>query len=61
MRRECGSGSGSDANDCVFKIIPKFAKKPRIISFIGAYPGQTMGSLSREIKHRQGFWGSRVL
>lgn len=38
--------SGSDANDCVFKIIPKYAGKPRIISFIGAYHGQTMGSLS---------------
>ncbi|MCW3992516.1 MAG: aspartate aminotransferase family protein [Candidatus Bathyarchaeota archaeon] len=38
--------SGSDANDCVFKIMPKYAGKPRIISFIGAYHGQTMGSLS---------------
>lgn len=38
--------SGSDANDCVFKIMPKYAGKPRIVSFIGAYHGQTMGSLS---------------
>jgi len=38
--------SGSDANECVFKILPKYANKPRFISFIGAYHGQTMGALS---------------
>ncbi|MCD6429029.1 MAG: aminotransferase class III-fold pyridoxal phosphate-dependent enzyme, partial [Desulfurococcales archaeon] len=38
--------SGSDANDCVFKLIPYYKRKPRIISFIGAYHGQTMGSYS---------------
>jgi len=38
--------SGSDANECVFKILPKYVDKPRFISFIGAYHGQTMGALS---------------
>ena len=38
--------SGSDANDGVFKLIPYYKKKPRMISFIGAYHGQTMGSYS---------------
>jgi 4-aminobutyrate aminotransferase len=38
--------SGSDANECVFKIIPKYTGKTRFIAFIGAYHGQTMGALS---------------
>ena len=38
--------SGSDANDCVFKILPKYKKRSKILSFIGAYHGQTMGALS---------------
>ncbi len=38
--------SGSDANDGVFKLIPYYKRKPRMISFIGAYHGQTMGSYS---------------
>jgi 4-aminobutyrate aminotransferase len=36
--------SGSDANDLVFKILPKATGRPRILSFLGAYHGQTMGS-----------------
>lgn len=38
--------SGSDANDLVFKILPKATGRPRIVSFLGAYHGQTMGSAS---------------
>jgi 4-aminobutyrate aminotransferase len=38
--------SGSDANDLVFKILPKATGRPRILSFLGAYHGQTMGSAS---------------
>jgi 4-aminobutyrate aminotransferase len=38
--------SGSDANDLIFKILPKAAGRPRIMSFLGAYHGQTMGSAS---------------
>jgi 4-aminobutyrate aminotransferase len=38
--------SGSDANDLVFKILPKITGRPRIMSFLGAYHGQTMGSAS---------------
>jgi len=38
--------SGSDANDLIFKILPKATGRPRIMSFLGAYHGQTMGSAS---------------
>ncbi len=38
--------SGSDANEAVFKLVPYYNKRPRIISFIGSYHGQTMGSYS---------------
>lgn len=38
--------TGSDANDCIAKLIPISAKRPRMISFMGSYHGQTMGSLS---------------
>jgi len=38
--------SGSDANDCVAKLVPLATGRPRLISFFGAYHGQTMGSLS---------------
>jgi 4-aminobutyrate aminotransferase len=38
--------SGSDACDCVYKILLNSRKRPRIISFIGSYHGQTMGALS---------------
>ncbi len=38
--------SGSDANDGVYKILTYYGRKHRIISFIGSYHGQTMGSYS---------------
>jgi len=38
--------SGSDANDAIAKIVPYCTRKPRLITFIGAYHGQTMGSYS---------------
>lgn len=38
--------SGSDANDCIAKLVPIATNRPRLISFFGAYHGQTMGSLS---------------
>ncbi len=38
--------SGSDANDCVFKILPLYTGRPKIISFLGAYHGMTSGSLA---------------
>ncbi len=36
--------SGSDANECIAKIVPLASGKPRIITFVGSYHGQTMGS-----------------
>ena len=38
--------SGSDANDCIAKLVPYSTERPRMLSFMGAYHGQTMGSLS---------------
>ncbi|MGQ9507287.1 MAG: aspartate aminotransferase family protein [Candidatus Bathycorpusculaceae bacterium] len=38
--------TGSDANDCIFKLVPYHKKRSRIVSFINSYHGQTMGSLS---------------
>ncbi|MEM3549859.1 MAG: aspartate aminotransferase family protein [Candidatus Bathyarchaeia archaeon] len=38
--------SGSDANDCVFKLARFSTKRDRIISFLGSYHGQTMGAYS---------------
>ncbi|QCJ42620.1 aspartate aminotransferase family protein [Bacillus sp. S3] len=38
--------SGSDANDCIAKLVPLEKNRPRMISFMGSYHGQTMGSLS---------------
>ncbi|WP_042355621.1 aspartate aminotransferase family protein [Bacillus rubiinfantis] len=38
--------SGSDANDCIAKLVPLAKKRSRMISFMGSYHGQTMGSLS---------------
>lgn len=38
--------SGSDANDLIFKILPKTTGRPRIMSFLGAYHGQTTGAAS---------------
>ena len=38
--------SGSDANDCLFKLSRYSTKRKRIISFLGSYHGQTMGAYS---------------
>ncbi|WP_066301346.1 aspartate aminotransferase family protein [Bacillus sp. FJAT-29937] len=51
--------SGSDANDCIAKLIPLEKKRSRMISFMGSYHGQTMGSLSLSGHPAQaGFIGS---
>ena len=36
--------SGSDANDWVYKILPKATGRQKLISFVGNYQGQTMGA-----------------
>jgi 4-aminobutyrate aminotransferase len=36
--------SGSDANEFIAKIVPKATGRPRIMTFVGSYHGQTMGS-----------------
>ena len=36
--------SGSDANEFIAKIAPLAANRPRILTFVGSYHGQTMGS-----------------
>ena len=36
--------SGSDANEFIAKIVPLATGRPRILSFVGSYHGQTMGS-----------------
>lgn len=38
--------TGSDANDCISKLVPLSQGRPRMLSFMGAYHGQTMGSLA---------------
>lgn len=38
--------SGSDANDTIAKLVPLSKGRARMVSFMGAYHGQTMGSLS---------------
>jgi 4-aminobutyrate aminotransferase len=36
--------SGSDANDWIYKILPKATGRQKLVSFIGNYQGQTMGA-----------------
>lgn len=36
--------SGSDANELIAKMVPLATGRPRILSFVGSYHGQTMGS-----------------
>src|SRR6202165_1399074 len=36
--------SGSDASDAVAKLVPLAQKRPRMVSYIGGYHGQTRGS-----------------
>jgi len=38
--------SGSEANECIAKVIPLASNRPRMISFVGSYHGQTGGALS---------------
>lgn len=38
--------SGSDAVDCALKLVRYHSGRPRVISFVGAYHGMTMGALS---------------
>lgn len=38
--------TGSDANDCLFKLVPIATGRPRMVTFVGAYHGQTTGSAS---------------
>lgn len=40
------SNSGAEAVECAIKLARKFAGKPEIIAFMGAYHGKTMGALS---------------
>ncbi|MEW6400103.1 MAG: aspartate aminotransferase family protein [Bacillota bacterium] len=47
FQKRCWFGlSGSDANDCIAKMLPLATGRPRLLSFVGAYHGQTGGSLS---------------
>ena len=36
--------TGSDANDCVFRLLPMATGRRRLISYVGSYHGQTTGS-----------------
>lgn len=36
--------SGSDANEFIAKVVPMATGRPRLLSFVGSYHGQTMGS-----------------
>ncbi len=36
--------SGSDANEFIAKVVPEATGKPRMLTFVGSYHGQTMGS-----------------
>jgi 4-aminobutyrate aminotransferase len=36
--------TGSDANDCVFRLAPLATGRRRLVSYVGAYHGQTTGS-----------------
>lgn len=45
-RRVWFGHSGSDANDCVLRVVTASTKRQRIISFIGSYHGNLTGSMS---------------
>ena len=36
--------TGSDANDCLARMLPAATGRPRLITFVGSYHGQTAGS-----------------
>jgi len=40
------SNSGTEATECALKLAKRHTKRPRLLSFIGAFHGRTMGSLS---------------
>lgn len=46
--------SGSDANEFIAKLVPVATKRPRILTFVGAYHGQTMGSYAMSGHPAQG-------
>ena len=46
--------SGSDANEFLYKMIPAATGRSRIVSFVGSYHGQTMGSYSMSGHPAQG-------
>ncbi len=46
--------SGSDANEFVAKILPLASGKPRLLTFVGSYHGQTMGSYAMSGHPAQG-------
>jgi 4-aminobutyrate aminotransferase len=43
-KRAWFGATGSDANDCLAKLVPMAAGRRRMISYVGAYHGQTTGS-----------------
>lgn len=43
-KRAWFGATGSDANDCLAKLVPLASGRRRLISYIGAYHGQTTGS-----------------
>ena len=45
-RRVWFGHSGSDANDCVMRVVRAATGRPRFISFIGSYHGNLSGSMS---------------
>jgi len=38
--------TGSDANELIYKIMPVYSRRRRMLGFQGSYHGQTMGALS---------------
>ena len=38
--------TGSDANELIYKIMPVYSRRKRMLGFQGSYHGQTMGALS---------------
>jgi 4-aminobutyrate aminotransferase len=52
------TNSGTESVECAFKLARYYTKKPRLISFIGAFHGRTYGSMtlsSSKLRHRDHF------